>query len=60
MLFGSMRFEEFVGELMISTLARYGGEVTREQVLLPPHRYICTEISLQWCHQGCTLKMFAV
>jgi hypothetical protein len=32
MLFGSMRFEEFVGELMISTLARYGGEVTREQV----------------------------
>lgn len=37
MLFGSMRFEEFVGELMISTLARYGGEVTREQVCRHHH-----------------------
>jgi DnaJ-class molecular chaperone len=32
MLFGSMRFEEFVGELMISTLARYEGDLSREQV----------------------------
>jgi hypothetical protein len=32
MLFGSMRFEEFVGELMISSLAREGMEVDREQV----------------------------
>jgi curved DNA-binding protein CbpA len=38
MLFGSMRFEEFVGELMISTLSQYGGDVKRDQVpLSAPH-----------------------
>ena len=32
MLFGSMRFEEFVGELMISSLAREGGAIDGEKV----------------------------
>lgn len=34
MLFGSMRFEEFVGELMISSLAREGGAIDAEKVCL--------------------------
>lgn len=32
MLFGSMRFEEFVGELMISSLAREAGAIDGEKV----------------------------
>lgn len=42
MLFGSMRFEEFVGELMISSLAREGGAIDGEKVrhvVLRPFKY---------------------